>query len=247
VPRIGLQLYTLRKQSDVDLEGTLSQIGSLGYEGVELFQLHGHSPAQVREWLDNAGLLAVGRHARLEALEGELPKLADELSELGTDRIALSWIEPSSEVIPRIEAVARAAQAAGLSLGFHNHWLELAPLDGGGTFLDLLRQLPAELLWLELDLGWIWHAGTDPVEELEKTAGRCPLVHVKDFRDRVGRDDVPAGDGAVGYDRVLGAAVRAGAEWLIIEEDEIAEPAFEQVQRSLHAVQRIVAGVNDGA
>ena len=85
-------------------------------------------------------------------------------------------------MVDRIEAVAQAARESGLRLGFHNHWSELEPLDGGATFLDLLRELDPELLWLELDLGWVWHAGGDPLAELEATSGRCPLVHVKDYR-----------------------------------------------------------------
>jgi len=130
---------------------------------------------------------------------------------------------------------------AGLRLGFHNHWSELRPLDGGATFLDLLRRLPEDLLWLELDLGWIWHTGTDPIAELERTDGRCPLVHVKDYASREDRDDVPVGDGVVGYELVLPAALKAGAEWLIVEEDEVGDDPFGAVERSLLAVRRIVA------
>jgi sugar phosphate isomerase/epimerase len=242
-PRIALQLYTLREHCELDFKGTLRRVGSLGFDGVEFFELHGHEPTQVRTWLDAAGLAAAGRHAQLETIEERMPELAEELAALGTDRIAISWIEPSSEIVVRIETAAWAAKEAGLRLGFHNHWLELVEFQGGSTFLDVLRDLPSELLWLELDLGWIWYAGADPALELEKTIGRCPLVHVKDFRDRETRDDVPVGEGSVGYERVLPAALRAGAEWLIVEEDEVAEPAFEQVSRSLRAVRRIVAGL----
>jgi sugar phosphate isomerase/epimerase len=115
------------------------------------------------------------------------------------------------------------------------------PLAGGPTFLDLLRTLPPELLWLELDLGWIWHAGADPIAELEASQGRCRNVHVKDFRSRDDRDDVPVGDGAVGYDAVLPAALAAGAEWLIVEEDEVdASDPFGAVERSLAFVRKTV-------
>jgi hypothetical protein len=44
----------------------------------------------------------------------------------------------------------------------------------------------------------------------------------------------------VGYERVLPAAVEAGAEWLIVEQDEIDGPPFEAVERSLQAVRRMV-------
>jgi sugar phosphate isomerase/epimerase len=245
VASIALQLYTVRDECDRDLEGTLRRLGAQGYDGVELFQLHGHEPATVRAWLDEAGLVAAGRHARLEAIEDELQPLAAELAVLGTDRVAISWIDPDSlgdpsAVVRRIEAAARAAEQAGLKLGFHNHWSELGTLAGGATFLDLLRELPPDLLWLELDLGWVWQAGVDPVSELERTDGRCPLVHVKDYASREGRDDVPVGDGIVGYEHVLPAAVEAGAEWLVVEEDEVGDDPFAAVERSLQAVRRII-------
>jgi sugar phosphate isomerase/epimerase len=126
-----------------------------------------------------------------------------------------------------------------LRFGFHNHWSELAELDDGDTVLDKLRALP-EQLWLELDLGWVWEAGADPVAELERTTGRCPLVHVKDFRVRGTREDCPVGDGEVGYERVLPVAVRSGAEWLVVEQDNPAPPALAAVERSFGAVQRIL-------
>jgi len=125
-------------------------------------------------------------------------------------------------------------------LGFHNHWSELAELDDSDTLLDKLRALPTELLWLELDLGWVWEAGADPAAELERTAGRCPLVHVKDFRARGTRSDCPVGDGDVGYERVLPVALRSGAEWLVVEQDNPEPPALAAVERSFGAVRRML-------
>ena len=244
--RVGLQLYTMRDECARDLEGVLRSVAEIGYDGVELFDLHGHEAAQVREWLDGFGLAVAGSHAGLNALETQLPALADDLRILGSDRIALSWIDPPESsgdaraVVARIRDLAERASAHGLRFGFHNHWGELAELNDADTVLDMLRAVPAELLWLELDLGWVWEAGADPVTELERTAGRCPIVHIKDFRARGTREDCPVGDGGVGYDRVLPAAVRSGAEWLVVEQDNPAEPALDAVKRSFDAVQRIL-------
>jgi sugar phosphate isomerase/epimerase len=244
MPKIGLQLYTLRAACAEDFAAVLRSVGELGFEGVELFDLHGHSAELVRTWLDDVGLVAAGRHAGLAALESDLPALAEELGTLGTDRLALSWIDPPADaggaraVIRRIAAVAGAARERGLRLGFHNHWGELAAIDGDRTTLDLLRSLPAELLWLELDLGWIWAAGADPIEQLELTRGRCPLVHVKDLRQ--GPQHTPVGDGDVDYARIIPAAEAAGVEWLIVEQDEIEGEPIAAVARSLAAVRRMV-------
>jgi len=243
---LGLMLYTVRDECARDLEGVLRTVAVIGYDGVELFDLHGHDPALVRSWLDEHGLVAAGRHAGFDALEHRLPALAAELRVLGTDRIALSWIDPPESavearaVVARIGAIASRAQELGLRFGFHNHWGELRPFEDGVTTLDLLFALPPELLWLELDLGWAWEAEADPVALLGRAAGRCPLVHVKDLRSRGSREHCPVGDGAVGYERVLPAALEAGVEWLIVEQDEVDGPPFEAVERSLQAVRRMV-------
>jgi len=68
--RVGLMLYTVREDCDRDLEGTLREVAEIGYEGVELFDLHGHAPEQVRAWLDELGLAVCGRHISLDALDG---------------------------------------------------------------------------------------------------------------------------------------------------------------------------------
>jgi sugar phosphate isomerase/epimerase len=233
---IGLMLYTVRDECARDFEATLRAVAAMGFEGVELFDLHGHEPAEVLGWVDELGLRACGRHAPLDAIETRLPELAEEADVIGWRRLVLSWLEPSTLDDPglpdRLGRAAAEAQAHGLELGFHNHDAELRPLASGRTFFD---KLPPDL-FLELDLGWAWYAGVDPVSLLERTRGRAPLVHVKDFASREGRAFRPVGDGAVGYERVAPAAVDAGVEWLLVEQDETDGPSLEAARRSLEAL-----------
>ena len=241
--RVALQLWTIRHEAERDLEGSLRTVGAMGYDGVEMTAVE-HDPSQVREWLDASGVVTAGRHTSLEAIETDVDALANELRILGTDRLVVAWIDPElladpDPLVERMADAARRAAGAGMRLGFHNHWSEVAPLADGRTFLDRLRELPAAELWLELDLGWVWHGGGDPIAELAATSGRCPLVHVKDYTSREERDDVPVGDGVIGYERVIPAALEAGAEWLIVEEDDIGRDPFAAVQRSLEAVRRM--------
>jgi len=244
---IGLQLSTLRDDAVRDLPGTLSRVGGLGYEGVELFHLEGVDAAELRHLLDVNGLAVAGHHASLADVEDRLDELAADLGTLGTSRLTLAWIDPlenaadADVMVDRLVECGRRARERGLTFGFHNHWGELKPLDDGRTFVDRLLEVPAELVELELDLGWIWDAGADPEALLAQAAGRCPLVHVKDFSSRGNRAFAPVGDGLVGYERVVPAAVRAGVEWLLVEQDETDGPAFDAVERSLAAVRRFAS------
>jgi sugar phosphate isomerase/epimerase len=223
---IGLQLYSVRRAAADDFEATLREVAAFGYEGVEVFDLHGHAPETVAGWLSELGVVVTSRHARLEDIESRLGELADEARALGWKRLVISWVDPKeldTSTLARIASAATAAAERGLELGYHNHDAEVEQ-----GFLD---RLPATV-FLELDAGWAWYAGEDPVALL----GRGPLVHIKDFRERGSHSYCPVGDGAVGYERVVPAAVQAGAEWLIVEQDETEGSELEDARRSLAAV-----------
>ncbi|MEN3284518.1 MAG: hypothetical protein V7607_5658 [Solirubrobacteraceae bacterium] len=225
--RIGLALFSVRDELDRDLLGTLRAVAEIGYEGVELFDLHGRSAPELRVAVDRLGLATTSRHASLEAIERELPALADEARILGWRRLVLPWLDPATlddAAWPaRLARVARAASDLGLELGYHNHDAEIRT--------GFLERLPPDV-FIELDLGWAWWAGADPVALLTRFDGRVPLVHVKDVRDRAGHSFVPVGDGAVDYEHVVPAAVEAGADWLLVEQDECQGSALAAAARS---------------
>ena len=242
--RIGLALWTVRRECAQAFEPTLRQIAAMGYEGVELHDLYGDEPDQIAAWFADTGLVASSRHTSLDAIESELPALVAEAQALGWRRLIVGWVDPSElgpELVHRLTAAAAAAAAHGLELGFHNHDAEARPRDGGVSFLDEL--LASDALFLELDLGWAWYAGADPLTLLDRARGRCPLVHVKDFSSREPGAFEPVGDGAVGYELLAPAAVAAGVEWLLVEQDETDGPALDAARRSLEALTGMLGGV----
>jgi sugar phosphate isomerase/epimerase len=245
--RVGLMLYSLRGDCARDFEGTLRAVREVGYEGVELIDLYGHDPHDVRVLLDELGLAVCGRHASLERIESDLDALAAELRALGSDRLVLAWIAPpataqdADAVVARIASLAKRVRDAGLRLGFHNHDGELRPLDDGRTVLDRLLELDEDELFFEVDLGWAWFAGVEPAAVVERLAPRVPLVHVKDLAPRAEQRFVPVGDGDVGYGDVLPAIEGLGIDWLLVEQDEVGELGLDAVRRSFTALTNMVA------
>ena len=243
--RIALQLYTVRDLCAEDLAGSLARTAALGFEGVEVHDLYGHPADAVRGLLDENGLVVSSRHALLPLIETGIEELAEELRVLGTDRLVVAWIEPPATaadadvVQARILAAAERAAEQGLRLGFHNHDGELAVLDDGSVLLERLLDADGAKLFLELDLGWAWYAGGDPLALLERAGARAPLVHVKDLRNDGGPVHVPLGAGEVDYGRLLDVAGRAGVEWLILEQDETHGGGFEAVGESIAELVRL--------
>jgi len=91
---LGLQLYSVRDVLPKSYDGTLRQIAALGYREVEAAGFFGHSPAEVKQAMDGAGLHCVSAHYSLKDL---LPKM-DETIQFGKD-LGLSYIVCSSPML----------------------------------------------------------------------------------------------------------------------------------------------------
>ena len=83
-----------------------------------------------------------------------------------------------------------------MTLLYHNHDFEFAKTPDGTYALDqLYAEVPADVLGATghlLDQGW----RTGSQRMVEKYSGRCPLVHVKDFRRKAdGVDLLALGEG----------------------------------------------------
>ena len=68
---LGLQLYSVRDILPKDYEGTLRQLGAIGYREVEAAGFFDHSPSQVKQAMDHAGLHCVSAHYPMVASAAE--------------------------------------------------------------------------------------------------------------------------------------------------------------------------------
>lgn len=224
LPGVGLQLYSVRGELARDFAGTLERVGGLGVEGVELGFVESLPAEQAREALDAAELSAISTHVFLEQVEENGSALYAQCELLGHHTIVVTWIAPpetaaeASIVLERLEKTARLSRACGFDLLFHNHDGEFRALDDGTRFIDrLLAEAPT--VQLELDLGWAWMAGEDIATLMAAVAGRCPIVHVKDFASRVDSTSfVAVGEGSVPFIDAFDRG--ATPDWLIAEQDD---------------------------
>ena len=51
---------------------------------------------------------------------------------------------------------------------------------------------------------------------------------------------MPVGEGLVGYDEVVPSALAAGAEWLVVEQDDAGDDPFEAAARSLRNLRGMI-------
>ena len=227
---IAVQVYSVREEAERDFAGTMKKLGEMGYDGVELAGLYGKSAEEIRDSIKAAGLTAISAHVSYDELAGDLEKTLQDYETIGCRYIVIPWLGEDrrfgtalyEETIKGIPVISEGCKKHGMTLLYHNHDFEFAKtLDGTYALDQLYAEVPADVLGAEPDTCWIKVGGPDPSEWLKKYSGRCPLVHVKDFRRKAdGVDLLALGEGEQDFPTLVKTAKECGAQWLVIEQDD---------------------------
>ena len=229
--QIAVQLYTVRRLAARDLPGTLLAVAAAGYRAVELAGLPAIAASDLARLLDESELHVVAAHEGIEALREDANAVADRLAELRCPRVIVpgmpdadrQTVDDVRRFAAALDGFARRFAERGIRLGYHNHAFEFAPLQGTTVWDVLLAELGPEVE-IELDVYWAAVGGRDPVTEIESTAGRVRLLHMKDRAPGPEPHDLPAGEGILPFPEIVREARSAGVEWYIAEQDEPHEP-----------------------
>src|SRR5258708_1538619 len=73
--RIGMQLYTVRRQAMTDLPGTLTQLAKIGYKEIEFWGSFSITPSDIRTILDKTGLTSPSVHVRFPDTPDDYAKI----------------------------------------------------------------------------------------------------------------------------------------------------------------------------
>ncbi len=222
---VALQLFTVRELMKRDFAGTLKSVAEIGYDGVELAGLGGHSPSEVKKMVADLGMTLCGMH------DGEVltdPASAIEVAGgLGVKMVTCPFLSDEyrhtdgyRKAAEMLNVAGAKCNAAGLQLCYHNHAFEFEPLDDGGRGYDIfIHHCDSKLVQFEVDLGWVQVGGDDPLEFCRKLAGRVPLLHVKDMAKTDPVLMAEVGTGVVEFGPIIAEAPEWGSQWLIIEQD----------------------------
>jgi sugar phosphate isomerase/epimerase len=196
---IGIQLYVVGKPMAEDAPGTLKQLRAIGYREVETAGFGKYTAKEFRGLLDDAGLVCASAHLPLLTPD-PAPQFADAHA-LGASYATSSILrEPNSTPLAphaslppvgldgfkrtaaRMNELGAKAKQAGLRYAYHNHNFEFERLSSGETGYDvLLKETDPELVYFEIDCGWMTVAGLNPVDYMRKFPKRIRMLHIKDF------------------------------------------------------------------
>ncbi len=244
---VAVQLFSVRKEMEEDFRGTLEKVKALGYDGVEFAKLYEHTADEVKKMCEEIGLVPISAHVNFNNMVKD-ETLLETYKNIGCKYVAIPFLDNDhrplgplflTETFEKIRKVGKRANELGMTLLYHNHDFEFAKIDGEYGLDMIYSEVSADLLQTEFDTCWVNIGGEDPAKYIRKYAGRCPVVHLKDF---VGQkcenmyefigvkntapmprpDDFelrPVGSGLQNFPEILKAAEESGTEWVVVEQD----------------------------
>jgi sugar phosphate isomerase/epimerase len=227
---LGLQLYSVRALLPKDYDGTLGEIGALGYREVEAAGYFNHTAAEVKQAMTAANLHLVSTHHTSDDLHKKLDEIIAFNKEVGVSYIICAspgHKDPSAPVNPdrnhaftlddwrwnadQFNQIAEKVTAAGMRFGYHNHTMEFHEIDGVVPYNELLRLTDPAKVIFEMDCGWVIVGGGNPIDYLRNYPTRISMLHVKDFKPDT-NPPAPAelGQGHIDYAPIFAEAAKAG-------------------------------------
>ena len=255
--KLGYQIYSAREEAEKDLAAVCAKLKEFGYDGVEFAGFYGYTAEQINDILNANGLVAVSSHVPYVSIVEDMAGTIAFHKAIGCKFIAVPYLDEQTRpgapgfaaAIRNIAKFGAMCKAEGIQLLYHNHDFEFIKLSGQYGLDFLYDAIPAELLATELDTCWVNVAGENPAAYIRKYAGRCPVVHLKDFIGAKkegevlyaliksdGSDDVkveqkdepafdfrPVGYGKQDIPAIIAAGLESGAQWFIVEQDRSSE------------------------
>ena len=264
IKNVGVQLYTVRADMEKDFDGTLAKVAAIGYKEVEFAGYFGRTAEQVRDTLNQHGLVSPSAHLDFPTVSNpeKWARALEDAATIGQTFLVNPWVDESIRNQPdawrRIAEVYNTAGAAskahGIQFCYHNHNFEFYPReDAGGKlpFEILLGATDPKLVKMELDLCWISAAGKDPLDYFHRYPGRFPLVHVKGLRQVPAPSPTPVPidkvlpyltdvghDDVIDWNRIFAGSKEAGIEHYFVEHD-VPKDAFASLKASYDYLSRL--------
>jgi sugar phosphate isomerase/epimerase len=197
-----------------------------------------------------------------DTLRSDFDKIVDDCARLDSRFLRIGMLPFSAmKSVEALVAFAQEAndyaerlRESGIGLYYHNHHVEFAKFSGK-YLLDIIAD-SSPAMGLEIDVHWVQRGGLDPVRTIDKYAGRAAMIHLKDYRigalpdesfGHLERGDFVAfmqdfknvvqfaevGEGNLDFVSIIEHAQAAGADYLLVEQDELyGRTVWEALQRS---------------
>ncbi|MGZ8557532.1 MAG: sugar phosphate isomerase/epimerase family protein [Chitinophagaceae bacterium] len=238
---VGIQLYTFRKEMAADATGTLKQIASLGIKQIESARsekgnYYGLTAKEMKKVCGDLGMTLRSGHVHVDS---KFPQTINDAAEAGQEYLICSTMPTNGQTVDNYKRVAESFNKSGeeckkmnVKFGYHNHEYEFESDKGQVLYDVLLNNTDADLVHMELDLGWVIVTGKDPIDYFKNFKGRFPLWHLKDM-DMVKKQSTEFGKGSLNIAQMLKNGKESGMKYFFVEQEEYANTPFESMKENM--------------
>jgi sugar phosphate isomerase/epimerase len=248
---VGVQLYSVRAEMLADPIGTLKRLAQIGYKQIESARskkgnYYGLKPKEIKKVLGDLGMTLRSGHVHIdEAWQQSI----DAAAEARQEYLICSTMPSEGQTVENYTRVADTFSKAGedckksnIIFGYHNHDYEFEKENGQVLYDVLLQKTDPSLVKMELDLGWVFVTGNDPLAYFEKYPGRFPLWHLKDM-DKAKKQSTEFGKGQLNIKGMLENAKKSGMKYFFVEQEEYTNNAFESLQQDYDYLMKLDVAV----
>ena len=230
IENIGVQLYSFRDAMAKDAKKTLALIADIGFTQIETARsgkghYYGLSPEEMRKTCQDLGMNLRSGHVHLDK---NWNRTMEEAVKAGQEYLICSTMPSDGQTIENYKRVAEAfnkageeCKSVGLKFGYHNHEYEFESESGKVLYDVLMDETDPDLVFMELDLGWVVAAGKDPLDYFRRDPGRFPLWHLKDMNlsEMVSTE---FGKGGLDIKSMIDNRASSGVKYIFVEQEEYA-------------------------
>ena len=199
----------------------------MGYAGVEFAGYYGKTAKELRQMLDDNGLVMCGTHTGVGSISpNEIAATIAFNQETGNKYLMVPGMGAKTKedwlnMAKLFSAAAVTAKTAGMYVGYHNHQHEFKDKfeDGTCKWETFFSNASADVCE-QMDVGHVVSAGEDPVVWLKKFPNRSRTLHAKEIYPGPGiLGQVPEGKQGVKWNEVFAACEADVTEWYIVESE----------------------------
>ncbi|MAU72221.1 MAG: hypothetical protein CML04_09005 [Pseudozobellia sp.] len=246
-PEYGVQLYTFRDELAKDAKQTLKTIADLGIKKIESARstkglYYGLSPEGMKKECEALDMKLVSGHV---ALDDDFENTMEQAVRSGQEYVICSSLPSKGQTVDNYQRVADAFNKAGesckklgLKFGYHNHEYEFESHDGQILYDVLMDNTDPELVYMELDLGWVVVSGFDPMDYFKKYPGRFPLWHLKDM-DFKEKESTEFGNGDLNIKKIMESQKASGVKHIFIEQEEYTSTPVESMRHNMKFLKKL--------
>lgn len=247
VKDVGIELYTFRKEMMADALGTLKQIATLGIKEIESARstkghYYGYKPKEMKQVCNGLGMTLRSGHVHID---DQWQQTINDAAEAGQEYVICSSMPVNGQNVSNYKKVAEIFNKAGedcrklnMKFGYHNHEYEFEQESGQVLYDVLLNNTQADLVHMQLDLGWVIVAGKNPIDYFNKFPGRFPLWHLKDM-DMAKKHSTEFGKGGLDIKTMFRNEKQSGMKYFFIEQEEYSNTPLESMQHNMAYLKKL--------